>query len=89
MGKLENKVALIAGGNGGIGLATAQEFIGEGASVFITARPQKALDDAVAKIGRKISPRPLYSWPRRTADIFVALSCSSTAGLLRFDRLKA
>ena len=36
--KLEGKIALIAGGNGGIGLATAKQFVNKGAYVFITGR---------------------------------------------------
>jgi NAD(P)-dependent dehydrogenase (short-subunit alcohol dehydrogenase family) len=55
MGKLENKVAVITGGNSGIGLATAEEFVAEGAYVFITGRRQKELDEAVKKIGRNIA----------------------------------
>ena len=52
MGKLDGKVALITGGSEGIGFATAQQFIVEGAEhVFITGRRQAALDEALKKIG--------------------------------------
>ena len=51
MGKLDGKIALVTGGNSGIGLAAARRFVAEGAYVFITARRQKELDEAVAKIG--------------------------------------
>jgi NAD(P)-dependent dehydrogenase (short-subunit alcohol dehydrogenase family) len=42
MGKLEGKIALITGGNSGIGLATAKQFVNEGAYVFITGRVEQA-----------------------------------------------
>ncbi|WP_405377868.1 SDR family oxidoreductase [Nonlabens sp. Asnod3-A02] len=51
MGKLEGKVAVITGGASGIGLATAQEFINNGAKVVIFSRGQEALDAAVEQLG--------------------------------------
>ena len=50
--KLEGKIAVITGGNSGIGLATAKRFVSEGAYVFITGRRQKELDAAVSEIGK-------------------------------------
>ncbi|MEM7110521.1 MAG: SDR family oxidoreductase, partial [Bacteroidota bacterium] len=51
MGKLESKVALITGGNSGIGLASAKLFAQEGAKVVITGRREDALKEAVNQIG--------------------------------------
>jgi NAD(P)-dependent dehydrogenase (short-subunit alcohol dehydrogenase family) len=50
-GRLHNKVAVVTGGTTGIGLAVAQRFAVEGASVFITGRRQAELDAAVSSIG--------------------------------------
>jgi NAD(P)-dependent dehydrogenase (short-subunit alcohol dehydrogenase family) len=55
MSKLGGKIALITGGTSGIGLATAQRFVNEGAYVFITGRDQSRLDEAVKKIGSNVS----------------------------------
>ena len=51
MARLAGKVAVITGGSSGIGLATAQRFVQEGAYVFITGRRQSELDNAKALIG--------------------------------------
>src|SRR5262249_21650053 len=53
--KLEGKVAVITGGNSGIGLATARRFVAEGAHVFITGRRQAELDEAVRHIGQHVT----------------------------------
>ena len=51
MSKLSNKVAVVTGGSSGIGLATAQRFIADGAQVVVTGRNQEAVDAAVAELG--------------------------------------
>jgi len=55
MGKLEGKIALVTGGNSGIGLATAKQFVNEGAYVFITGRRDAELAAAAKEIGRNVS----------------------------------
>src|SRR3954471_2953558 len=55
MERLKGKVAVITGGNSGMGLATAQRFVAEGVYVFITGRRQSKLDAVVKQIGRNVT----------------------------------
>jgi NAD(P)-dependent dehydrogenase (short-subunit alcohol dehydrogenase family) len=52
--RLDGKIAVITGGNSGIGLATAHRFVEEGAYVFITGRRQNELNKAVKQIGKNV-----------------------------------
>jgi NAD(P)-dependent dehydrogenase (short-subunit alcohol dehydrogenase family) len=54
MSRLSGKIAVITGGSSGIGLSTAQQFVDEGAFVFITGRRQTELDSAVKLIGKNV-----------------------------------
>src|SRR6202451_2575586 len=54
MKRLEGKVAVITGGNSGIGLASAKRLQDEGARVAISGRSQKTLDEAVALLGKDV-----------------------------------
>ncbi|WP_336829867.1 SDR family oxidoreductase [Sphingobacterium multivorum] len=51
MKKLNNKLAIVTGGNSGIGYATAKELIAEGAKVIITGRRKEAIEKAAAELG--------------------------------------
>lgn len=53
--KLAGKIAVITGGNSGIGLATAKRFVEEGAHVVITGRREKELAETAAFIGRNVT----------------------------------
>ena len=55
MGRLDGKIALVTGGSSGIGLATAKQFVNEGACVFITGRREPELAAAVTEIGRNVT----------------------------------
>ncbi len=55
MGKLDGKIALVTGGNSGIGLATAKQFVNEGAYVYIRGRCDTELAAAVKEIGENVT----------------------------------
>ena len=55
MSKLQGKIALVTGGNSGIGLATAKQFVNEGAYVFVTGRREAELAEAAKVIGRNVA----------------------------------
>lgn len=50
--KLDGKVAVVTGGSSGLGFATAQRFVNEGAYVFVTGRRSSELDAAVSQLGK-------------------------------------
>ncbi len=68
MQKLKNKVALITGGTSGMGFATAQEFINQGANVIITGRSQETVNQAVKQLGE--NAYGIVSDAGKLSDIF-------------------
>jgi NAD(P)-dependent dehydrogenase (short-subunit alcohol dehydrogenase family) len=78
MSRLSNKVALITGGNSGIGYATAEAFIKEGATVIITGRSAQSVAEAVEKLGPQakgiVSDTAKMEDIRQIADAVSAIS---------------
>ncbi len=72
MKRLEGKVAVVTGGNSGIGLASAKRLAEEGARVAISGRSQKTLDEAVKVIG-----------PERSRCNPIPASCPKSTSFLR------
>jgi NAD(P)-dependent dehydrogenase (short-subunit alcohol dehydrogenase family) len=64
---LTDKVAVITGGNSGIGLATAQEFIQNGSHVTIFGRNQQTLKETAARLGH--DTLAIQGDVRRLADL--------------------
>jgi NAD(P)-dependent dehydrogenase (short-subunit alcohol dehydrogenase family) len=80
-GRLEGKAALVTGGAGSIGLATAAAFVAEGASVLLTDLDRDALVSAVASLGSDAA-----SW--RVADVTVEAEEAAVGDAVnRFGRL--
>ena len=52
--RLENKVAIVTGGSRGIGYATVEAFLREGATVILTASSQESADRAVQKLKEQL-----------------------------------
>jgi NAD(P)-dependent dehydrogenase (short-subunit alcohol dehydrogenase family) len=68
MNRFKDKVVLITGGTSGIGFASADEFIRQGATVIITGRHQKTLDEAIKKLGHGATG--IVSDAGKTDDLF-------------------
>src|SRR6202163_576658 len=83
-GRLQNKVALITGGNSGIGEATARRFTQEGAKVTILARREtegRAVQDAIRAQGGEITFLPCDVTDRAAVEAAVAQTVSTYGGL--------
>src|SRR5437660_10244274 len=98
MKRLEGKVALVTGGNSGIGLASASRLREEGARVAISGRNQKTLDEAVKQLGSDVlAVRADVSKPEDLDKLYVAVSKKfgkidvlfANAGIYKFAPVEA
>ena len=67
--RLNNKVTIITGGSRGIGFATAEKFLQEGATVILTASSQASADKAVAKLQEKYPDRSVAGIAPNLSDL--------------------
>ena len=81
MSRLNGKIAVITGGSSGIGLATAQRFVDEGAYVFITGRRQSELDKAKTLIGDGVTTVAIDSTSGADLDRLFATVLEEAGGL--------
>jgi NAD(P)-dependent dehydrogenase (short-subunit alcohol dehydrogenase family) len=98
MKRLEGKVALVTGGNSGIGLATAKRFHDEGARVAISGRNRNTLDESVKLIGKDVlAVQADVSSPADLDKLYAAISQKlgkidvlfANAGIYKFAPLAA
>ena len=67
--RLKDKVAIITGGSRGIGFATADKFLKEGATVILAASSQASADKAVSQLKEKY-PEPLLQASAPTLQVW-------------------
>jgi NAD(P)-dependent dehydrogenase (short-subunit alcohol dehydrogenase family) len=85
MSRLKGKIALVTGGNSGIGLATAKAFVNEGAYVFITGRREVELAVAVKEIAINVMPEQQTKQSAFSSDLSYLSRISTSAHKFGWD----